>query len=110
MQKAGVYRNEILAGYISRDSNGNYMFVYTQEYLIMDDAKPLSVNLKLRLEPYISEHLFSFFYNMLAEGDMKDMQCKKLRIDKDDDFSRLLETTHHNTIGSVTVKRIENNE
>jgi serine/threonine-protein kinase HipA len=41
---------------------------------------------------------------MLAEGNIKEIQCRDLKIDPDDNFSRLLKTAHSNTIGSVTVK------
>ena len=51
--------------------------------------------------------LFPFFYNLLAEGKLKDIQCKELRIDKDDDFSRLILTTKENTIGSITIQKDE---
>ena len=52
--------------------------------------------------------MFAFFFNMLAEGSMKDLQCKQLKIDKDDNFSRLLKTTNMNTIGSITLEEIIN--
>ena len=42
-----------------------------------------------------------------AEGKQKDIQCKELRIDKDDDFSRLILTTKENTIGSITIEKDE---
>ena len=43
---------------------------------------------------------------MLAEGKLKDIQYKELRIDKDDDFSRLILTTKENTIGSITIQKM----
>ena len=56
---------------------------------------------------YYSSNLFPFFYNLLAEGKLKDIQCKELRIDISDDFSRLLLTTKENTIGSITIEKDE---
>ena len=52
--------------------------------------------------------MFAFFFNMLAEGSMKDLQCKQLRIDNEDNFSRLLKTTNMNTIGSITLEEVVN--
>jgi len=70
----------------------------------MDDAMSISVNLPLKNEAFVSDRLFSFFFNMLAEGNIKEIQCRDLKIDPEDNFTRLLKTAHSNTIGSVTVK------
>jgi len=106
MQKGNVYRNDVLVGEISRDENGVYHFKYSSEYLAMDDAVSISVNLPLQSEAFFSDRLFSFFFNMLAEGNIKEMQCRDLKIDPDDNFRRLLKTAHSNTIGSITVKEV----
>jgi serine/threonine-protein kinase HipA len=34
----------------------------------------------------------------------KDIQCRLLRIDENDDFTRLLQTAGDDTIGAITVK------
>jgi len=106
MQKGNVYRNDVLAGEITRDENGVYSFNYNSEYLNMDDAMSISVNFPLQSDAFIADRLFSFFFNMLAEGNIKEIQCRDLKIDPDDNFTRLLKTAHSNTIGSVTVKEV----
>ncbi len=106
MQIGKVYRNNKFVGLIKRDKDNKYYFKYDKSYLNSDNAKSISINLKLREEEYVSDYLFSFFSNMLCEGDMKDLQCKQLRLDKDDDFSRLLKTAKENTIGSITIKEV----
>jgi len=106
MQKGNVYRNDVLAGEITRDENGVYSFMYNSEYLNRDDALSISVNFPLQSEMFVSKRLFSFFFNMLAEGNIKEIQCRDLKIDPDDNFTRLLKTAHSNTIGSVTVKEV----
>ncbi len=107
MQKGKVFRNNILAGYIIKFSENEYSFVYAKEYLNKEDAKPISLTFPLQEEEFKSNYLFPFFYNLLAEGSLKDIQCKELRIDKNDDFSRLLLTTKENTIGSITIEKEE---
>ncbi len=106
MKKGNVYRNDVLVGEILRDEKGDYHFTYSFEYLARDDAMSISVNLPLQHEPFVSDRLFSFFFNMLAEGNIKEIQCRDLKIDPDDNFSRLLKTAHSNTIGSITVKEV----
>jgi len=106
MQQGSVYRNKIFVGVLKVDDDGIYTFKYDKKYLESSMAKPISVNLPLRVDEFSSEYLFAFFYNILAEGSLKDMQCEQYRIDNDDDFSRLLKTTKENTIGSITIEEI----
>ena len=46
------------------------------------------------------------FFGLLAEGDDKALQCRVLKIDEDDHFTRLLRTCAAETIGGVTVKEV----
>lgn len=107
MRKGNVYRNDLLVGEIVRDANGEYGFTYDTDYLNMDNAMSISVNFPLQNEPFLSDRLFAFFFNMLAEGNIKEIQCRDLKIDPEDNFTRLLKTAHSNTIGSITVKEVE---
>ena len=106
MQKGNVDRNGIFVGEVSKNERGVYYFKYSSEYLKRDDAMSISVNFPLQDEVFVSDRLFSFFFNMLAEGNIKEIQCRDLKIDPDDNFTRLLKTAHSNTIGSVTVKEV----
>ena len=106
MQNGKVYRNGIFAGVITVSNEGIYSFIYDGAYLTNANPKAISVNLPLRENAYESEYLFPFFYNLLSEGVLKDIQCEKYRIDKTDDFSRLLKTTKENTIGSITIEEM----
>ena len=107
MQRAKVFRNNIFAGLLSKFSENEYSFVYDKEYLKLPNIKPISLTLPLQEDEFKSNHLFPFFYNLLAEGKLKDIQCHELRIDKNADFSRLILTTKENTIGSITILKDE---
>jgi len=109
MQKGTVYRNDIEIGVISKENN-IYKFKYNRKYIDDPRSVSISVNLPLEEENFESAELFSFFANMLAEGNIKDIQCRDLRIDKTDHFTRLLKTTENNTIGSITVREIEDKQ
>lgn len=107
MQQANVYRNKELIGLISKNSIINeYKFTYNKTYLEKENALNISVNLPLQTQPFTSNILFPFFFNLLSEGTGKIIQCRQLKIDEDDHFSRLLKTTEENTIGSITLKEI----
>ena len=107
MKRAKVFRNNIFAGLLSKFSESEYSFVYDKEYLKLPNIKPISLTLPLQEKEFKSNHLFPFFYNLLAEGKLKDIQSHELRIDKNDDFSRLILTTKENTIGSITIEKDE---
>ena len=57
---------------------------------------------------YLSNHLFPYFFNMLSEGENRQIQSRMLHIDEDDDFGILLATAQMDTLGAVTVKPIDN--
>ena len=56
---------------------------------------------------FFSKTLFPFFYNMLPEGSNKQVICKQNRIDKNDYFGLLTTTAKNDSIGAVTVVKIE---
>jgi len=57
-------------------------------------------------EPFVSFYLHSFFANLLAEENLKKLQCQKLKIDESDEFTRLLKTSTYDTIGTITIKEV----
>ena len=61
----------------------------------------------VREEPYKSDYLFPYFFNMLSEGANRKTQSMLLHIDEDDDFGILLATAQVDTIGAVTIKPIK---
>lgn len=101
--KGYVYDEETFAGEISLE-NGQYLFQYDEVFL--NNAKNFAISLTLpkRKEPYVSKHLHPFFSNLLAEGNLRKLQCKQLKIDEEDEFTRLLKTAHIDTIGAITVR------
>lgn len=104
MSRSGmVYCRGVRAGRIEEVADGGYRFCYDVAYLASADAKPVSLTLPLRTERFESATLFPFFYGLLAEGILKDTQCRKLRLDENDHFGRLLKTADRDTIGDVTV-------
>ncbi len=98
-----VYDESIFVGEIVFDGE-NYIFSYDDEFLNASANFAISLTLPKQKEPFVSKHLHPFFSNLLAEGNLKKMQCKVLKIDEDDEFTRLLKTANVDTIGVVTVR------
>ncbi|MBF0252529.1 MAG: HipA N-terminal domain-containing protein [Candidatus Omnitrophica bacterium] len=104
-RKAEVFFKEIPAGLLEELPNG-YKFTYYERYLTKKNASAVSVTLPLRKDPYQASEMFSFFKGLLAEGWYKDIVCKTIKCDPDDDLA-LIRSSGDNTIGAVTVKPIK---
>lgn len=62
------------------------------------------ISMPVRKEPYLSDYLFPYFFNMLSEGANRLLQSQLLHIDEHDDFGIMLATAQFDTIGAVTIK------
>lgn len=107
MRQCEVYIHGIKAGVLMENDCREYIFTYDKSYLLGRENPPISLTLPLREEPYYSPYLFPFFFNMLSEGENRQLQSQLLHIDADDDFGILLATAQYDTIGAVTVKPLE---
>lgn len=105
MKKAQILYNSIPAGILSFDNN-EYKFEYLKEYLADINLPAISLTLPKQTEPFYSKILFPFFFGLLAEGENKAIQCKLLKLDEDDHFTRLLKTANNDIIGAVSVKEL----
>ncbi len=106
MNRGRVYIDGIPAGILEK-KDGIFYFRYDDDYF-EDQTKPsISLTLPKKQKEYESKVLFPFFYGLLAEGDLKEIQCRMLKIDENDHFTRLLKTVGKDVIGSVTVEEVE---
>ena len=104
LRNAQVYYKKEVAGTIA-ETNEGYVFQYNKNFLKRNI--PISVSLPLREEPYQSKELFSFFKGLLPEGWYLNIVSATQKVDSKDDFGVLLSTTSVDTIGAVTVRKIE---
>ena len=102
--KAGVYNNGILAAVLEKRLDGTYSFEYDDLYLQSASNPSISLTLPISDKTHESKNLFAFFFGLLSEGVNKNIQCRLLKIDENDHFTRLLLTAQDDTIGSITVK------
>lgn len=100
-REAKVFYNENYVGILSKE-NGKYFFQYDAEYL-QSGFPSISLSLPKQKTVFKSDILFPFFFGLLSEGENKELQCRKLKIDENDFFSLLLKTASEDTIGGVRV-------
>lgn len=105
-QKANVYFREYLAGCIIKNKEG-FTFTYDNDYF-KDVTKPaIAISFPKNNKIFKSKYLFPFFFGLLSEGYNKEIQCRNLKIDEKDYFTRLLKTAYSDTIGAITVREIK---
>lgn len=100
-----ILDNGIKAGVLTF-SDGKYTFIYDEKFLYDIKSTAISLTFPKQKEPFISNSLHPFFSGLLAEGNLKELQCKKLKCDENDDFKRLIHTAKDDTIGSITIGEI----
>jgi len=107
MRQARVlYKGEV-TGILIQHDDGTFSFRYADEWM-KDSAKPpISLTIPKSNEEYRSEYLFPFFFHLLPEGTNREAVSSNLRIDRTDDFSLLLNTARFDTIGAVTIEKID---
>lgn len=102
MRSALVYRKNILAGRLL-ELEECYLFRYTDVYFLNNEMKAVSITLPKTQQEYRSPTLFPVFFNMLAEGVNKKLQCRQYQIDENDFFSLLLKTGGNDSIGCLSI-------
>ena len=102
MRQCKVLVHDVEAGTLQETDDRQYIFTYHKGYA----GSPVCIAMPVRREPYQSDHLFPYFFNMLSEGANRQTQSQLLHIDENDDFGILLATAQEDTIGAVTIKPI----
>jgi len=83
MIKVNIYDDTTLAGTLEYDDS-NYIFTYDESFITSKETTAISLTLPKQKEPLISKTLHPFFSELLAEGSLKELQCKQLKIDEND--------------------------
>lgn len=105
MRQADVYSRGTFAGLLSQDG-ASYRFQYAPEYLLNQKCPAIGLSLPKQRAPFESPVLFPFFFGLLAEGENKKLQCRILKIDENDHFTRLLKTCKAETIGGISIREV----
>ena len=108
MKRARVYMYDKIAGILVEDEEG-FHFKYEDQYLISEDAEPISLTMPLQKETLSSKILFPFFDGLIPEGWLLDIAKKNWKLDERDRMSTLL-TTCMDCIGAVSVEVLKESE
>ena len=104
-RKATVYVQKMPAGRLEETEDG-YRFAYFPEYCDREGAIAVSLTLPLRMAPYSSKVLFSFFDGLIPEGWLLRVTQETWKLDYRDRFGALLAACG-DCIGDVSIQREE---
>jgi serine/threonine-protein kinase HipA len=63
-----VYMNGYRVGALCRYAGGGLTFAYARDWLATRGARPVSLSLPLRKEPYLGDEVYNFFDNLLPDN------------------------------------------
>jgi len=105
MRKAEVQVFGITAGYLTEDDDGEYVFVYSLDYLSRPDAVSVSLTLPLSADPVRSRDLPPFFDGLIPEGWLLDIAQETWKLNPRDRMGLLLACCR-DCIGAVRVLEV----
>jgi serine/threonine-protein kinase HipA len=102
MRTAEIYYKDDLAGHLTETDDGEYVFVYTTDYVERHPHQFLTFSMPVSSKPYIDKRLFPFFEGLIPEGWLLDIASKNWKLNPNDRMGLLLACCQ-NCIGAVSV-------
>lgn len=109
MRQALIRYDNIPAGELRELDTGEYEFVYDESYIQNHANLFITFQMPVRVSPYRSKRLFSFFDGLIPEGWLLTIAAESWRINKKDRMGLLLACCQ-NTIGAVSVHPVIENQ
>jgi len=111
MRQGIVKYNNIKAGLLTEEDNGEYLFVYDELYVQSYPNQFITFQMPVSARPYRNKRLFPFFDGLIPEGWLLNIAAESWRINKNDRMGLLLACCK-NAIGAVSVHPVnpESNE
>jgi serine/threonine-protein kinase HipA len=105
MRQGIVKYNNIEAGLLTEDDNGEYHFVYDEEYIQTYPNQFITFTMPVSKRVYRSKRLFPFFDGLIPEGWLLNIAAESWKINKSDRMGLLLACCQ-NAIGAVSIHSV----
>ena len=105
MRQAEIYYKDSLAGVLTETDEGEYTFLYDQNYAARYPKQFITFTMPVTNKLYTDKRLFPFFEGLIPEGWLLDIATKNWKLNPNDRMGLLLACCH-NCIGAVSVKPI----
>jgi len=106
MRQGIVKYNNQIAGTLTEEDNGAYVFEYDEQYTIKHPNQMITFEMPVTNRPYKSKRLFPFFDGLIPEGWLLNIAAESWKINKNDRMGLLLACCQ-NAIGAVSVHPIK---
>jgi serine/threonine-protein kinase HipA len=100
LRRAQVLFKGQQAGTVEETGSG-YRFSYDPDFI--DAGHSIAVSFPLQAKPFESVRLFPFFEGLLPEGSYKEIVCRTIKIDEDDNFGLLIHACK-DCVGAVSIE------
>lgn len=101
LKRGKVFIEKQFVGLIEQ-KEGGYAFTYDEKYLKSENAKPISITLPLRKEPFEQKTMLPFFDGLIPEGWLLNIITENWKINPRDRMSLLL-LACKDCIGNVSI-------
>lgn len=105
MRKGKVFYKDYLAGILTENDDGEYVFQYSNKYVEEHSREFVTFTMPLTRKPYIENRLFPFFDGLIPEGWLLDIASVNWKINKNDRMGLLLACCR-DCIGAVSIMPI----
>ncbi len=102
MRQGEVYYRSYLAGTITETDEGEYVFLYNENYVKEHPKEFIAFTMPVTEKRYVDNRLFPFFEGLIPEGWLLDIASKNWKINRNDRMGLLLACCQ-NCIGAVSV-------
>lgn len=102
MRQGIVRYNNIYAGLLTEEDNGDYHFVYDETYAKNFPQQFISFQMPVANKSFRSKRLFAFFDGLIPEGWLLNIAAESWKINRNDRMGLLLACCQ-NAIGAVSV-------
>lgn len=102
MRQAIVKYNNIKAGLLTEQDDGEYWFEYDHTYMQNYPNQFITFQMPVSLMPYKSKRLFPFFDGLIPEGWLLNIAAESWKINKNDRMGLLLACCQH-AVGAVSI-------
>ena len=106
MRRGKVYYKDRLAGTITENDDGEYVFQYDAQYVKDYPGEFVTFTMPVTMEPYTDKRLFPFFEGLIPEGWLLNIASETWKINQNDRMGLLLACCR-NCIGAVSVEPIQ---
>ncbi len=102
MRQAIVKYNNIKAGLLTEQDDGEYWFEYDHTYMQNYPNQFITFQMPVSLLPYKSKRLFPFFDGLIPEGWLLNIAAESWKINENDRMGLLLACCQH-AVGAVSI-------